>query len=92
MDNINYYSPSANLVAQPFSKMVSANEYVEEPQAGALERQMAYNPDMDARAYFARLREFNIFYGYQHRNNNLPEPDDVPENITIEQYDAQQQQ
>jgi hypothetical protein len=72
--------------------MVSADEYVEEPQAGALERQMAYNPEMEARLYIARLRDFNILYGYQYRNNNLPLPENVPENITIEQYDAQQQQ
>ncbi len=56
-----------------------------------LRRQMAYDPNMNAREYFRALRDFNNHYGYP--NNNVPTEEqlqDIPEDITIGEYQALQ--
>jgi len=71
------------------------NEYYDEDQEvqpQPIQRQMAYVGSMEARLYITNLRNFNERYGYSEKNNNIPLPEDVPNNITIEQYYAQRQQ
>ncbi len=54
-----------------------------------IKRAMGYNPYLTAREHFERLRAFNHFYGYFEDNNNLPLPEDVPADITIAEYEFQ---
>jgi hypothetical protein len=51
-----------------------------------LKKAMAYDGSMDAREYYTRLRAFNIANRYLEDNNNLPLPEDVPENVTLMDY------
>jgi hypothetical protein len=53
---------------------------------------MAYVGSMEARLYITNLRSFNNFYGYHEKNNNIPLPENVPDNITIDEYYAQRRQ
>ena len=51
-----------------------------------LRAQMAFDGELPAREYYIRLREFNSRHGYPQDNNNLPLPEDVPENMIIADY------
>jgi hypothetical protein len=67
--------------------MASNSDIVEEKiQHPFIERQMEYVPSMNAREYIECLRSFNVFYGYSKRNINIPLPENVPDNITIQEY------
>jgi hypothetical protein len=58
--------------------------FVEERRA-PLRAQMAFDGELPAREYYIRLREFNTRHGYP-EDNNLPLPENVPENVSISEY------
>ena len=53
-----------------------------------LQRQMAYDGRMFAREWYDSYRMFNIEYGYFANNVGVPLPRDIPENMTLEDYDV----
>ena len=50
-------------------------------------RAMAVPPeDMNMRDWIRHQIDFNIFYNQEWVNNNLPDPEQIPENMTVEEY------